>query len=51
VVDGGAQRVVVEPAGDVGDRVRIRSGLSGGETVVVEGEPSRAGQRLRIADR
>jgi len=49
VVDGGrADRVVVETAGDVGDKVRISRGLSGGEEVIVNGDPTSPGQRVRI---
>jgi RND family efflux transporter MFP subunit len=43
-----AARTVVATAGDVGDQTRITGGLNGGESVVVEGEPTHAGQRLRI---
>ena len=43
-----AERIVVEAAGDVGVRTRIRRGLEGGETVVVSGEPH-SGQRVRAA--
>ncbi len=35
VIDGRVRRTVVETAGQVGDRVRVISGLSGGDTVVV----------------
>ena len=46
-----AARTVVETAGDAGDQTRVTSGLNGGESVVVEGEPTHAGQRLRIESR
>ncbi len=47
--DGVAQRIVVGTAGDVADQTRVVSGLQGGEAVVVEGEPTHAGQRLAVA--
>ncbi len=46
--DGRAKRVVVDTAGDSGDRVRITRGLSGGEAVIVDGTPTRDGQPLRV---
>jgi RND family efflux transporter MFP subunit len=50
VVDGGrTDRVVVETAGDVGGQVRVSRGLSGGEAVVVAGDPTSPGQRVRVA--
>lgn len=39
---------IVEAAGDVGQQVRIRRGLSGGESVVVGGDPTSPGQRVRV---
>jgi RND family efflux transporter MFP subunit len=50
VANGRARQVRVETAGDAGDRVRIASGLAGGETVVVGEAPSRDGQRVRVAE-
>ena len=47
---GRARRVVVETAGDVDGRVRIASGLAGGERVIVGTPPTRDGQRVRVAD-
>ncbi|HWP66893.1 MAG TPA: efflux RND transporter periplasmic adaptor subunit [Candidatus Limnocylindria bacterium] len=50
VVDGTRVRATrVETAGHVGERVRVTSGLSGGETVVVGEQPLREGQRVRPA--
>jgi len=49
VADGHVQRRTVETAGDVGDRVRIASGLKGGEAVVLGDPPLRDGQRVEIA--
>jgi RND family efflux transporter MFP subunit len=49
VGEGRAHRVAVETAGDVGDRVRIASGLKGGEAVVIGNAPTRDGQRVKIA--
>ena len=47
---GRARRVVVDTAGDVDGRVRIASGLAGGERVIVGTPPTRDGQRVRVAD-
>lgn len=44
-----AARAIVDTAGEVGDLTRVTRGLDGGETVVVGGEPTHPGQRLRIA--
>jgi RND family efflux transporter MFP subunit len=44
-----ARRVAVETAGDVGNRVRVVSGLKGGEAVVVGDPPARDGQRVQPA--
>jgi len=47
VIDGEqARRANVETAGEVGDSVRIASGLSGSEEVVVGQGPEREGQRV-----
>ena len=46
VRDGKVASRVVEPRGDVGDQVRIGSGLEGGETVVVGDVALREGQRV-----
>ena len=40
---------MVETGGDVGNRVRIAGGLTGGEMVVVGEPPSRDGQRVKVA--
>ncbi len=47
--EGGAHPVVVETAGQVGDRVRVTSGLQGGEAVITSAPPAREGQRVTIA--
>ena len=49
VRDGRARQAPVETAGEVGDRVRIVTGLGGGETVVVGTPPARDGARVTIA--
>lgn len=49
VNDGRARRAMVETGGDVGTRVRIASGLKGGETVVVGEPPTRDGERVQVA--
>ncbi len=49
VAAGRAQKTPVETAGDVGDRVRVASGLRGGEAVVVGEPPARDGQRVKVA--
>ena len=46
VRDGKVASRVVEPRGDVGNQVRIGSGLEGGETVVVGDVALREGQRV-----
>lgn len=46
VRDGRVARVDVVTAGDVGDRVRIASGLAGGEAVVVGDVALKEGQRV-----
>jgi RND family efflux transporter MFP subunit len=38
----------VETGGDVGDKIRVTSGLQGGEAVVISGEPTRDGQRVQV---
>jgi RND family efflux transporter MFP subunit len=48
VTDGRARQQRVETGGDVGDRIRISSGLNGGEAVVVSGEPTHEGQRVAV---
>jgi len=48
VRDGRAQATRVETAGDVGDKIRIADGLSGGETVVVGDVALRDGQRVAV---
>ena len=48
VADGRVRRQRIESGGGVGDRVRITSGLQGGEAVVVDGEPARDGQRVAV---
>jgi RND family efflux transporter MFP subunit len=46
VNDGRVRRQTVETGGDVGDRVRIASGLNGGEAVVIGDSELRDGQRV-----
>jgi len=46
VTDGRVRRAEVETAGDAGDRVRIVSGLSGGEAVVLGEAALSEGQRV-----
>ncbi|HEY0301020.1 MAG TPA: efflux RND transporter periplasmic adaptor subunit, partial [Rhizomicrobium sp.] len=48
VRDGRAHKQVVETAGDVGDKIRIATGLSGGETVVLGDIELRDGQRVAV---
>ena len=48
VADDRVRHQRVETGGDVGDRIRITSGLQGGEAVVVSGEPSHEGQRVAV---
>ncbi|MEO8603254.1 MAG: efflux RND transporter periplasmic adaptor subunit [bacterium] len=48
VRDGRVQAKRVETAGDVGDKIRIAEGLSGGETVVVGDLALREGQRVEV---
>jgi HlyD family secretion protein len=49
VVNGDrAHRTIVETAGNVGERVRVVRGLSGGETVIVGETTVRDGQRVRV---
>jgi HlyD family secretion protein len=48
VIDGRACRTPVETAGDVGARVRITSGLKGGEAVIVGDPPARDAQRVTV---
>ena len=49
VAEGRARHVAVDTAGDVGDRVRIATGLKGDEAVVIGNAPTRDGQRVEIA--
>lgn len=49
VNDGTAHHTPVETAGEVGARVRITSGLRGGEAVVISEPPTRDGQRVQVA--
>jgi HlyD family secretion protein len=51
VDDGRVRRADVETAGEAGDRVRVVSGLSGGETVVVGEHVLESGQRVEAAAR
>ncbi|MGH7785727.1 MAG: efflux RND transporter periplasmic adaptor subunit [Candidatus Binatia bacterium] len=46
VRDGRATRQRIETGGDVAGKVRVTSGLQGGETVVVSGEVTSDGQRV-----
>lgn len=46
VENGRVQRAAVETAGDVGDRVRVVSGLAGGEALVVGDVELSEGQRI-----
>ncbi|MDX2170736.1 MAG: efflux RND transporter periplasmic adaptor subunit [Deltaproteobacteria bacterium] len=46
VRDGRVTAQIVETAGDVGDKIRIAEGLSGGETVVLGDVALRNGQRV-----
>jgi RND family efflux transporter MFP subunit len=48
VDDGRVRQQRIETGGDVGDRIRITSGLQGGEAVVASGEPTRDGQRVAV---
>jgi len=51
VLDGDrVRRATVETAGDAGERVRIVSGLTGGEVVVVGDAPLAEGQRVAAAN-
>jgi len=47
VADGRTRPVRVETGGSVGERVRVTTGLDGGETVVVSDEELAEGQRVR----
>jgi HlyD family secretion protein len=50
VANGGrAHQTRVETAGEVGDRVRIASGLKGGEAVIIGNLPTRDGQKVTVA--
>jgi len=48
VSDGRVRQQRVETGGDVGDKIRITSGLQGGEAVVVTGAPTADGQRVAV---
>ena len=48
VNDGRVRQQRIETGGDVGDKVRITSGLQGGEAVVVSGAPTHDGQRVTV---
>lgn len=50
VSDGVARRRIVEARGDVGDKVRIAEGLSGGEAVVVGDVALEDGQRVTTSN-
>lgn len=51
VNDGRAHQVRVDTAGNAGDRVRIASGLKGGEAVIVGDPPLRDGAAVSVASR
>jgi RND family efflux transporter MFP subunit len=52
VVDGGRARAVrVETASGSGERIRVTSGLEGGETLVVGKPPARDGAAVKVAER
>jgi multidrug efflux pump subunit AcrA (membrane-fusion protein) len=48
VSDSRVHQQRIETGGTVGDRVRVTSGLSGGEAVVVSGAPTADGQRVTV---
>jgi RND family efflux transporter MFP subunit len=48
VNDGRARRVEVEPGDTIGERVVVRSGLAGGESLVVGPAPERDGARVVV---
>jgi multidrug efflux pump subunit AcrA (membrane-fusion protein) len=50
VNDGHVHRTRVETAGNIGDRVRIASGLKGGEAIVLGDPPLRDGQKVKVAE-
>jgi multidrug efflux pump subunit AcrA (membrane-fusion protein) len=50
VADGRVHRGRVETAGNIGDRVRIASGLKGGEALVLGDPPLRDAQRVTVAE-
>ena len=47
VTDGRVRQQRIETAGDVGDKLRVTSGLQGGEAVVCDGEPDARGTARR----
>jgi RND family efflux transporter MFP subunit len=49
VREGKATRVPVVTAGELGDRVRVKQGLAGGEVVVIGTPPERDGQPVKVA--
>jgi len=48
VTDGRVRRQRIEAAGEVGGKLRVTTGLKGGEAVVVTGDPAREGQRVAV---
>jgi len=48
VTDGRVRQQRIETAGEVGEKLRVTSGLHGGEAVVVTGTPTREGQRVAV---
>ncbi len=48
VSEGRARQTRVETAGEIGGRVRIASGLKGGEAVVIGSPPTRDGQKVTV---
>ncbi len=50
VNDGHVHRTRVETAGNIGERVRIASGLKGGEAIVLGDPPLRDGQKVKVTE-
>jgi RND family efflux transporter MFP subunit len=50
VTDGRVRQQRIETAGEVGGKLRVTTGLKGGEAVVVTGDPAREGQRVAVVD-
>jgi len=48
VTDGRVRRQRIETAGEVGGKLRVTTGLKGGEAVVLTGDPAREGQRVAV---